>query len=123
MSVCAYVYVRLKCSCACVCVCVNVCVFGCFLFVVVFQYSRVAPRDAHRAQTRILSFCSARDLKTVEAVCKLTNNKAEIRNIVAVIRRGLVGTKSAKEIAEIRAALIHLCYMTENLKHQADVSM
>lgn len=71
-------------------------------------------------RNRILSFCCARDLKTVEAVCKLTNNKAEIRNIVAVIRRGLVGTKSAKEIAEIRAALIHLCYMTENLKHQAD---
>ena len=61
------------------------------------------------------------DLRHLEAVCKLTNNSKEIREIVTAIQRGLVGTKSADEIADIRAALTHLCYMTENLKHQADV--
>lgn len=47
---------------------------------------------------------------------------SEIRDIVATIRRGLVGTDSADEIASITAALTHLCYMTENLAHHADVS-
>ena len=55
-------------------------------------------------------------------MCKLTNPDNEVRDIVAVIRGALVGTMSADNIAAVTAALTHLCNMTENLKHHADVS-
>ena len=71
---------------------------------------------------RIVSFCHANDLKRMEVVCKQTNNSEEVQDIVEAIRQGLDGTNSIDEIAEIRAALTHLCNMTVNLKHQADVS-
>ena len=58
----------------------------------------------------------------MEVVCKKTNNSVEVQDIVETIRQGLDGTNSIDEIAEIRAALTHLCNMTVNLKHQADVS-
>ena len=61
-------------------------------------------------------------MKRLETVCKLTNNNTEVQDIVARIRRGLEGSKSAEEIADVTAALTHLSYMTENLKHEADVS-
>ena len=56
-------------------------------------------------------------------MCKLTNNSNEIRDIVATLCGGLVGNKSADEVADVRDALTHLCYMTENIEHQADVSL
>ena len=52
-------------------------------------------------------------------MCKLTNNDREIKDTVGSIRCGIDCT--AKEIAEIKAAITHLCYMTENLNHKADV--
>ena len=63
-----------------------------------------------------------RDLKSLEAVCKLTNNSKEVRDIVEAIRRALDGTNSADQLADIRDALTHLCNMTISLKHQVDVS-
>ena len=74
-----------------------------------------------RMHARIFSFCSIMDLKILEIVCKLTNNESEIQELVDVIRRGHVATKSVQEIAEIKAAMTHLCYMTENLTHKPDV--
>lgn len=71
-------------------------------------------------RNRIVSFCHANDLKRMEVVCKKTNNSVEVQDIVETIRQGLDGTNSIDEIAEIRAALTHLCNMTVNLKHQAD---
>ena len=71
---------------------------------------------------RIVSFCDMKELKTLEKVCKLTNNGQEVQDIVEAIRKGLVaGIKKAEEITEIRGALTHLCYMTEKLQHAADV--
>ena len=100
--------------------------FGsCFIFVsLLLQYSSYtlpALCNLH-AYNRIISFCHVRELKRLEVVCTRTNNSNEIRDIVATIRRGLGGTKSPTELADIIAALTHLCYMTVNLKHQADVS-
>ena len=71
---------------------------------------------------RIMSFCTVAELKRLEIVCKVWNNSEEVHQIVATIRQGVVGKKTKAEIAAIRAALIHLCYMTEELRHQADVS-
>ena len=68
-----------------------------------------------------MSFCRVDSLKRLEVTCKGTNNSKEVRDTVEAIAQGLNGTKSPEEISDIRAALIHLCYMTENLKHQADV--
>ena len=69
-----------------------------------------------------MSFCCVGDLERLEAVCKLTNNSNEVRGIVEAIRQGLNGTQSPDQIYDVRAAITHLCYMIENLKHQADVS-
>ena len=59
----------------------------------------------------------------METVCKLTNNGKEVQDIVAAIRKGHGSSiKSHEEIAEISAALTHLCNMTDSLTLQADVS-
>ena len=68
-----------------------------------------------------MSFSHVDSLKRLEVVCSQTNNSKEVRDVVDSITKGLTGTKTAEEIGDIRAALIHLCYMTENLNHQADV--
>ena len=68
-----------------------------------------------------MSFCVVNDLKKLESVCKLTNNSSEVEDIVAAIRQGILGIEAAGGVADIRSSLTHLCYMTENLKHQADV--
>ena len=70
-----------------------------------------------------MSFCSVKDLKHLETVCKITNNSNEIQCTVKKINKALIGTPDPDEIAELHAALTHLCYMGENLKHQADVSL
>ena len=69
-----------------------------------------------------MSFCNVGELKRLEVVCKVLNNSEEVRQIVETIRQGVTGKKTKDEIADIKAALIHLCNMTEGLKHQADVS-
>ena len=69
-----------------------------------------------------MSFCSIDGLKRLEAVSQLTGNSSEVWNIVQAIRKGLVGTKSVGDIADVKDALTHLCYMIESLNHQADVS-
>ena len=92
----------------------------CYFFV--YLLAPLLPILRHtRTYTRIMSLCCVKDLKSLEVVCRNTNNSSEIRDIVETIRQGLIGRKTADEVADIRAALIHLCYMTENLKHQADV--
>ena len=63
------------------------------------------------------------ELKRLEVVCKVLNNSEEVRQIVVTIRQGVVGKKTRDEVAAIRSALIHLSNMTEQLKHQADVSL
>ena len=68
-----------------------------------------------------MSFCSIDELKRLEAVCQLIGNSSEVWNIVQAIRKGLVGTESVGDIADIKDSLTHLCYMIENLNHQADV--
>ena len=70
-----------------------------------------------------MSFGAVNDLKTLESVCKLTNNSSEVKDIVAVISQGLKDIKLTDEVADIQSSLTHLCYMTENLKHQADVNI
>ena len=70
-----------------------------------------------------MSFCDIDDLRRTETVCKLTNNRNEVRDIVVAIRRGLAVTESADGISGISAALTHLCYMIEGLEHQADVRL
>ena len=70
-----------------------------------------------------MSFCCVKDLKRLELVCKITNNSNDIRHVVKIISKALIGTPEPREITEIKAALTHLCYMGENLKHQADVSL
>lgn len=72
-------------------------------------------------RNRIMSFCYVKDLQRLEVVCKLTNNSKEVHGIVKTIREGLAGSNPDEELASIRAALTHLCYMTENLKHQDDI--
>ena len=54
-------------------------------------------------------------------MCPLTGNSSEVWNIVQAIRKGLAGTESVGDIADVKDALTHLCYMIENLNHQADV--
>ena len=105
--------------------CFAACLLGpCSLFFELFFWAvhLFIPRSTHSHKTRIMSFGCVFDLMQLEAVCKLTNNSREIEDIVMTFRRGLVGTKSADEVADIRAALTHLCYMTQHLQHQADVS-
>lgn len=75
-----------------------------------------------RAYFSIVSFCGSNELKKLEVVCKRTNNSKEVQDIVAAIRQGLVGIKSAEQIAEVTAAITHLCNMTDSLTLQADVS-
>ena len=85
-------------------------------------YIRPHTHTHTHTHERIVSFCHVRDLKSLEAVCKLTNNSKEVRDIVEAIRRGLDGTNSTDQLADIRDALTHLCNMTISLKHQVDVS-
>lgn len=98
------------------------------MFLTIVHNLNISIEIWHTLTHRIMSFGDINDLKRLEIVCKLTNNSNEIRSIVAGIRRGFGGgIKSAEEIdmeiANILSSLTHLCYMTEKLNHQADVSV
>ena len=64
-----------------------------------------------------MSFGAVNDLKTLESVCKLTNNSSEVKDIVTVIRQDLKDIKLTDEVVDIQSSL------TENLKNQADANI